>query len=99
MAPTFSEIEVARERCSVARSLNLLADRWLLLVLREAFYGATRFSDFEGRLGVSRSVLTERLARLVEGGLLEKRPYDEPGQRTREEYVLTKRGGRPSSRC
>ena len=92
MSPAFSDLNLARERCSVARSLDLLADRWLLLILREAFYGASRFSEFEDRLGVSRSVLTKRLARLVESGLLRKRPYDEPGQRTREEYGLTERG-------
>ena len=92
MPSPFSDLKLARERCSVARSLDLLADRWLLLILREAFYGAKRFSEFEERLGVSRSVLTRRLAQLVEGGLLRKRPYDDPGQRPREEYVLTEPG-------
>lgn len=92
MPNPFTNLNIDRERCSMARSLNLLADHWLLLVLREAFYGAKRFSEFEERLGVSRSVLTKRLQRLVEMGLFQKRPYDEPGQRTREEYVLTDRG-------
>lgn len=92
MASPFSDLSIAREQCSLARSLDLLADRWLLLVLREAFYGARRFSEFEDRLGISRSVLTKRLGHLVESGLLRRMPYDEPGQRTRDEYVLAKPG-------
>ena len=92
MDTPFSDLDLARSRCSLARALDVLGDRWTLLVLREAFFGVARFTEFERRLGISRSVLTERLGSLVERGVLEKRPYEEPGQRTRLEYVLTHKG-------
>lgn len=76
--------------CSVARSLALLGDRWTLLVLRNAFLGMRRFDDFQAGLGVTRHVLADRLARLVEGGVLKKVPYqDNP---PRHEYRLTEMG-------
>ena len=80
------------EDCSIARTLQVLGDRWTLLVLREAFMGVTRFDDLQRGLGIARDVLTTRLTRLVEEGVLEKVPYREPGQRTRFEYRLTDRG-------
>jgi DNA-binding HxlR family transcriptional regulator len=79
-------------RCSVARSLEVLGEKWTLLVVREAFFGVTRFADFRARLGVAPDVLTARLETLVEGGELERRPYQDEGQRQREEYVLTESG-------
>ncbi|MEU4387539.1 helix-turn-helix domain-containing protein [Promicromonospora sp. NPDC023805] len=79
-------------RCSVARSLDVLGEKWTLLVVREAFFGATRFADFRARLGVAPDVLTARLETLVEGGVLARRPYRDEGQRQREEYVLTEAG-------
>lgn len=79
-------------RCSVARSLEVLGEKWTLLVVREAFFGVTRFADFRARLGVAPDVLTARLETLVEGGVLERRPYRAEGQRQREEYVLTEAG-------
>ncbi|MEV4423424.1 helix-turn-helix domain-containing protein [Patulibacter sp. NPDC049589] len=78
--------------CSVARSLEIVGQPWVLLVLREAFYGLRRFSDIQDHLGVSRSVLAARLDGMVTEGLLERRPYREPGQRERTEYVLTDKG-------
>ncbi|GAA3838792.1 MULTISPECIES: helix-turn-helix domain-containing protein [Amycolatopsis] len=76
--------------CSIARSLDLLGDAWTSLVLREAFYGVRRFDDFQQSLGIARNTLTDRLRRLVEEGLLERRPYqDEP---RRHEYLLTEKG-------
>ncbi|AIJ22400.1 winged helix-turn-helix transcriptional regulator [Amycolatopsis methanolica] len=76
--------------CSIARSLDLLGDAWTSLVLREAFYGVRRFDDFQHSLGIARNTLTDRLRRLVEEGLLERRPYqDEP---RRHEYLLTEKG-------
>ncbi len=92
MSNPFSDLDLARERCSVARALDLLADRWLLLVVREAFFGARRFGEFEQRLGVSRSVLSKRLGQLVTSGIFATKPYVDQGQRPRDEYVLTKKG-------
>jgi DNA-binding HxlR family transcriptional regulator len=79
-------------RCSVARSLEVLGEKWALLVVREAFFGVTRFADFRARLGVAPDVLTARLETLVDGGVVERRPYRDEGQRQREEYVLTEAG-------
>jgi DNA-binding HxlR family transcriptional regulator len=75
--------------CSVARTVDLLGDWWTPLVLREAFYGARRFDDFLA-LGIGRNILAERLARLVDEGILTKVPYHE--RPTRYEYRLTPKG-------
>src|ERR1044072_1678691 len=80
----------ARWPCSIARTMDLLGDWWTPLVLREAFYGFSRFDEFQRALGIARNTLTDRLRRLVDEGLLEKRPYqDEP---RRYDYVLTDKG-------
>jgi DNA-binding HxlR family transcriptional regulator len=63
-----------------------------MLLLREAYYGTTRFDDFARRVGITEAVASARLKDLVEAGLLAKSPYREPGQRTRYEYVLTDMG-------
>lgn len=76
--------------CTVARTVDLIGDWWTPLILREAFYGATRFDEFERILGLSRNVLTQRLARLVEEGMLERVPYQE--RPVRHEYLLTDKG-------
>jgi DNA-binding HxlR family transcriptional regulator len=76
--------------CSIARTADLLGDGWTLLVLREAFYGESRFDGFVASLGIARNTLDERLRRLVEAGVLERRPYQE--QPVRSDYVLTERG-------
>jgi DNA-binding HxlR family transcriptional regulator len=78
--------------CSIARSLDLLGERWTLLIVREAFLGRTRFSEFRASLGIAPDVLTERLARLVDAGVLERRAYRAEGERERMEYVLTAAG-------
>ncbi|WUD77688.1 helix-turn-helix transcriptional regulator [Streptomyces sp. NBC_00510] len=78
--------------CSVGRAIGLVGDSWVLLVLREVTRGVRRFSDIQEHLGVSRSVLTDRLNGLVAQGLLEQRAYREPGARSRSEYVLTEKG-------
>ena len=80
------------QACSVARTAALVGDRWSLLVLREAFNGIARYTAFRERLGIPPSVLSERLGRLVEAGVLSRDRYREPGQRAREEYRLTERG-------
>jgi DNA-binding HxlR family transcriptional regulator len=81
----------SRRSCSIARGLDILGDPWTILVLREVFFGNGRFDAMKARLEVADSVLTKRLAGLVESGLLAKRPYDDGG-RTRSEYVLTEKG-------
>lgn len=81
---------LSREDCSLARSLAVIGDRWTLLVLREAFLRVRRFDEFEARLKIARRVLSERLALLVDEGILEKRLYqDNP---PRHEYRLTEKG-------
>lgn len=76
--------------CSIARAVDLLGDWWTPLVLREAFYGTKRFDEFEQVLGIGRNVLTQRLNRLVDEGVLERVPYQE--RPVRHEYVLTAKG-------
>jgi DNA-binding HxlR family transcriptional regulator len=78
------------QRCSVARSLELVGERWTLLIIRDAFLGVRRFGDFADRLGIARNVLQDRLERLVEAGVLEKQPYQE--RPLRHEYHLTDMG-------
>jgi DNA-binding HxlR family transcriptional regulator len=78
--------------CPIARSLEVVGERWTFLVLREAFLGRTRFTEFRERLGVSPDVLTARLATLVEFGVLERHTYRDEGAREREEYRLTESG-------
>ena len=82
----------AGSRCSIARSLEVLGEKWTLLVVREALWGLTRFTQFREALGVAPDVLADRLATLVEFGVMERRPYRVPGGREREEYVLTPAG-------
>jgi DNA-binding HxlR family transcriptional regulator len=76
--------------CSIARTLELLGERWTLLVIRDVFEGRRRFDQIQGSLGVARNVLSTRLARLVDEGILEKRPYGSHPRR--HEYFLTEKG-------
>lgn len=76
--------------CSVAQCLEVVGEWWTLLVVRDAFLGVTRFDEFQHRLGISRNVLNQRLARLIEAGVLTKVPYSEHPPRF--DYRLTDRG-------
>ncbi len=76
--------------CPVGRALDLVGDRWSLLIVREAFDGVGRFSDFQRRLGMSRSMLSQRLQALLEADVLTQQPLDEG--RSYQQYVLTERG-------
>src|SRR5215212_9012433 len=78
------------QHCSIARALEVLGDRWTLLVIRDAFLGVRRFDDFQRDLRVARNVLSDRLGRLVEEGLLDRRRYQERPERF--EYRLTEKG-------
>ena len=80
----------AGQTCSVARTLELVGERWTLLILRDAFLGVRRFDDFQRSLGIARNVLNTRLQRLVESGLLERCRYQERPER--HEYRLTDMG-------
>ena len=78
------------QNCSAARALEVIGERWSMLIIREAFLGTRRFDAFQRRLGVARNVLTSRLDRLVAEGVLERVPYQE--RPPRYEYVLTRKG-------
>jgi DNA-binding HxlR family transcriptional regulator len=80
------------DRCTIAATLDVITSRSAFLILREAFYGTTRFDDFAERVGISESVTAARLRELVGEGLLEREDYREPGQRTRQRYALTEKG-------
>lgn len=82
--------ELEEERCSIARTVSVIGDRWTLLVLRDCFLGVRRFEDFQQRLGIARPMLADRLRKLVEAGVLRKTPYQESP--TRYEYRLTPKG-------
>src|SRR3954470_24586268 len=76
--------------CSIARALELVGERWTILIVRDAFLGVRRFDDFQRSLGIARNVLQNRLERLVEHGLLERARYQEKPERF--EYRLTEKG-------
>ncbi|MDY0960554.1 helix-turn-helix domain-containing protein [Massilia sp. CFBP9026] len=80
------------DSCPVARSVDLIGDRWSLLIVRDAFDGMRRFTDFQRNLGVARNILADRLRRLVEAGILAIQPSAKGG--AYQEYVLTERGQR-----
>jgi DNA-binding HxlR family transcriptional regulator len=79
----------AGENCPIYRVLDLIGTRSAMLIIREAFYGTTRFDDFAARVEITETVAAARLRELTAAGLLEKVPYREAGQRTRYEYRLT----------
>ena len=82
--------DIDQQPCSVARSLAIIGDNWTLLVLRDCFLGVRRFDDFQQRLGVTRHVLSDRLRKLTEGGILDKVVYQQ--RPVRHEYRLTSMG-------
>jgi DNA-binding HxlR family transcriptional regulator len=81
---------VGHLNCSVARALDVVGEWWTLLVLRDVFFGVRRFEAIQADLGIARNVLSDRLATLVEHGILERRRYQEHPERF--EYVLTDMG-------
>ena len=84
--------KIPDSRCSIARTLGVLGERWTFLILREAFLGATRFAEFRQRLGIAPDVLSDRLSTLTEYGVLRREPYQDPGERSRFAYRLTPAG-------
>lgn len=90
--PDVEALRYDPDLCSIARTLDLVGEKWSLLVLREVFSGVRRFDDLRRRTGAPRQVLSARLGTLVAAGLLRRHPYREPGQRSRYEYRLTRAG-------
>lgn len=82
--------DYAAQQCSIARALEVVGERWTLLVVRDAFYGVRRYNDFLAHLGIPRAVLASRLQALTEAGVLARRRYQESPPR--DEYVLTDSG-------
>jgi len=80
------------ENCTIARAMAVLGEKWTLVVLRDIFAGIRRFDDMRQRTGIPRQVLANRLATLVDNGVLRRVPYREPGARPRHEYRLTDKG-------
>lgn len=78
--------------CSIARTLQVLGEKWTFLIIRESFYGATRFEQFHRVLQCPRNLLSERLALLVDEEIFERSEYREPGKRARHEYKMTDTG-------
>lgn len=78
--------------CAIEKTMEVLGTKSAMLLMREAYYGTTRFDDFARRVGITKAAASARLGELVELGLLRRQPYREPGQRGREEYVLTQAG-------
>ena len=78
------------EPCPVARSVDCIGDRWSLLIIRDAFDGVRRFSDFQRSLGMARNILSDRLRKLVEAGVLELQTASDGS--SYQEYVLTRKG-------
>ncbi|MET9954289.1 helix-turn-helix domain-containing protein [Streptomyces sp. NPDC006339] len=85
-------LEIDTENCPVRRTLDVVGEKWSLLILRDAFNGVRRYDDFRRHLGLSEAVLADRLRKLVAAGVLRVEPYREPGARTRSQYRLTPKG-------
>src|SRR3954452_18462866 len=80
------------ENCGIKRALDVLGEKWTLLILREAIYGLRRFDDFARALKCGRGILSSRLKTLVRAKILERRDYVEPGNHGGPEYQLTAKG-------
>jgi DNA-binding HxlR family transcriptional regulator len=78
--------------CPIEKTMSVVGTKSAMLIMRESYYGTTRFDDFARRVGITKAATSARLAELVDLGLLTRRPYRQPGQRTRDEYVLTEAG-------
>ncbi|WNO76638.1 helix-turn-helix domain-containing protein [Streptomyces sp. AM8-1-1] len=87
-----SDLAVDEPACSIERSLQILGERWSLLVLREVFAGKHKFAEIQSSLGIASNLLSARLKLLVETGVLDTQTYQEPGSRPRQSYHLTAAG-------
>ena len=84
--------DLNKSNCPVAGALQVLGDKWTLLIIRDAFNGIKRFDDFCAQTGAPRAIVTSRLKHLIEAGILQLELYQEPGSRPRQQYVLTTKG-------
>ena len=84
--------ELIDENCAIARASSVLGERWVWVILRQAFNGARRFEDFQRGIGLARNILSERLSNLVDHGILERRAYAERSNGDVYEYRLTAKG-------
>jgi DNA-binding HxlR family transcriptional regulator len=78
--------------CSIARTGAVLGERWVFAILRAAFLRARTFEDYQRKTGIARNILSDRLTRLVDFGILERRAYAQGAKRTLSEYRLTQAG-------
>ncbi|MCX5264802.1 helix-turn-helix domain-containing protein [Streptomyces sp. NBC_00199] len=94
LADTGPDLRLDRDtsNCSIARTLEIVGEKWTILILREVWYGSSRFTDFERVLGCPRNLLATRLRMLVDEGILATETYKEPGARSRPKYVITPKG-------
>jgi DNA-binding HxlR family transcriptional regulator len=88
--PGANDVQHDERLCSIAASLQLIGDRWSLLILRDAFRGVRRFDELAADLGIARNLLADRLQKLVDHGILVKHPYQQ--RPVRYEYRLTAKG-------
>jgi DNA-binding HxlR family transcriptional regulator len=88
--PDVKRSRIANKECSVARAMEIVGDRWSILLLREAYYGVRRFDEFEYYIGIAPNILSSRLKKLVDGGIMARVPSTE--RAGRYEYVLTEKG-------
>lgn len=84
--------QLGDENCAIARTSAIVGERWMWVILRQAFNGARRFEEFQRGIGLSRNVLAERLERLVEHGILRRESYAPTAARELNEYRLTAKG-------
>jgi len=92
MTPLSHRSPVPLDICHLAKAIEVIGDRWILLILRSAMFGVRRFDDFQQELSIPRTVLSGRLKALTDQGLLEKRAYKAQGKRARPEYLMTEKG-------
>lgn len=92
VTPPPAALDWSVDNCTISRAMEILGEKWTMVVLREIFAGIRRFDDMRVRTGIPRQVLTNRLNALVEAGVLRRERYREPGARARHEYRLTEKG-------
>ena len=92
MVPRAKKSPVPLDICHLAKAIDIVGDRWTLLILRSSLFGVRRFDDFQHELRIPRTVLSGRLRKLVDRGVMAKQAYKEDGKRARPEYVLTEAG-------
>ena len=85
-------VDIDTKHCGVAASLDVVGDRWTLLILRDVFAGVTRYDDLQNHVGLSSAVLADRLRKLCDNGILDKVEYQREGERKRHAYHLTELG-------